>query len=120
MTAILTITNKHVPSCGNPPKINPEGKRISYFQNQHGEQWFFISDDESQSGILTGGEVNWTEHLITWDAPLPDIILSTAETYWLYGCMFALFKKTNSEIMQRLTEGKEAHLDALKSKAKKK
>ena len=103
--AIITITNKHLPSCGTPPQIDPEGKRVSYFQNQHGEQWFFISDDESQTGVLTGGDVDWTEHVITWDSPLPKISLNMAETHWLYGCIAALFwKKQDNEIMLHLMD----------------
>jgi len=115
MNPILTITNRHVPSCGTPPQIDPEGKRVSYFQNQHGEQWFFISDDESQTGVLTGGDIDWTEHTITWDSPLPEISLSMAETYWLYGCLFALFQKTQPEIMQHLAEAEKNRPEAIKA-----
>ena len=115
MNPILTITNRHVPSCGTPPQIDPEGKRVSYFQNQHGEQWFFISDDESQTGVLTGGDIDWTKHTITWDSPLPEISLSMAETYWLYGCLFALFEKMQPEIMQHLAEVEKNWSEAIKA-----
>lgn len=118
MNPILTVNNIHDPSCGTPPQINNEGKRVSYFQNQYGEQWFFISDDDAQTGVLTGGEVNWTEHTITWESPLPEITLNMAETYWLYGCMMALFRKTEPEIMKKLGEAEKERSEAVRATIK--
>lgn len=112
-TPILTITNHHIPSCGTPLQLSEAGRRISYYQNQHGEQWFFISDDVTQTGLLTGGDVDWTEHAITWDKPLPKINLDPAETAWLYSCILALFKKMQPEIQKRIADaGQEHHSDS--------
>lgn len=116
---ILTIKNQHIAESGTPPKIDTIGKRVSYFQNQFGEQWFFVSCDSSQTGVLTGGEVEWTEHSISWDKLLPEFSLDAAETFWLYGCIYALFRKEQPEIQARIDEAEKQRAKAVDQRGRK-
>lgn len=59
---VITVHNKQVESCGEPPNIvskSGDGKYIGYFENQHGEQVTLVYDFEKKLGILRMGDAVW-------------------------------------------------------------
>lgn len=56
---ILAIGNHHA---GPVPDLRARAEGagyVSYYENQHGEQWIFIRDKDAGSGTLYGGDIGW-------------------------------------------------------------
>ncbi len=88
---ILTIYNNHVPSCGEPPSIDnaDRNKYYGYFQNEHGEQWLFTYDHETETGTLRGGDADWNRIYRVTNGQAPELILNATERQWLLACWAA-------------------------------
>jgi hypothetical protein len=57
---ILSISNRHVESCGNPPVIEHNANTyIGYFQNMLGEQWILVHNRETGNTTVRGGDAGW-------------------------------------------------------------
>ena len=86
---VFTAINKHHENCGVPPAItnDAKGHYYGYFENSLGEQWLFIYDFESDTGLLYGGDIGW-------DNPIKDntggYVLSSDELAWYAACWKAV------------------------------
>ncbi len=86
---VFTAINKHHENCGVPPAIKNDvkGHYYGYFENRLGEQWLFIYDFKSDTGLLYGGDIGW-------DKPVKDNIgghvLSSEELAWYAACWKAV------------------------------
>jgi hypothetical protein len=57
---VLLIYNQHSADSGLPHyRANTDGKYYGYFANEFGEQWVFVFDFETRSGLLYGSDVGW-------------------------------------------------------------
>ena len=101
---IFIAYNRHVPSCGQPPRIDTQdGDYHSYFENEHGEQWLFVYDRKAGTATLRGGDIGWDDpktmskpdHLDDededdFDLMLEiDVLLAPTEIAWLRACWAA-------------------------------
>jgi len=91
---ILQITNHHVETTvregGAPPRIKEQpGRYIGYFENEYGEQWLFVLDHGSETGMLYGGDVGWEQGYPVVDGVADDLILNAPEIAWLQACWAA-------------------------------
>lgn len=98
---LFVAVNRHVASCGEPPHVDAggEGKYYGYFENEHGEQWVFVYDRESESGILQGGDAGWQQKFKVVGGVASGLILDGEESQWLSACWRAAtaFKEYRQE-----------------------
>lgn len=79
---VLTILNRHIEECGNPPNLGTQGCYTAYFENDYGEQLVFQYDYQTKKGTLWHGDCGW-------EVPIPvmgggtTITLSEEEKEWL-------------------------------------
>ena len=86
---ILTIKNRHIPGCGVPPTLEQTPSVwLSYFENEHGEQWLFRYDRSTQAWQVWGGDLGWN-CLLDTSGRLSDVVLGFAEQLWLQSCLVA-------------------------------
>jgi len=99
---LLTIYNNHADLC--PCVSNrdqeSENKYLSYYENEHGEQWLFIYDKEIEKGVLRGGDVGWDSVYDVGDDGSVDLVLTLQERAWLLACFktatsFKKFREKN-------------------------
>ncbi len=84
---LLTITNRHLSSCGTPIGwSNEDGRYYGYFANAHGSQWVFVYDRATQVGQLYGGDIGWEAAEAVIEGRTPNLILASAESQWLTAC----------------------------------
>lgn len=85
----LTIKNHHVESCGLPPVLaGGEGYYLSYFENEHTEQWVFVKDFASGVFYVAGGDIGWDNRLVGAEA-VGGIVLNWPERFWVLACLHA-------------------------------
>lgn len=92
MDCILEVKNKHSEDCGTPPRINSDNcSYISYFENEHGEQWILFRNKGSTEVFLRGGDCGWDRvvHVVGNEVP-KEIVLSADEKTWVFSCLLAL------------------------------
>lgn len=57
------VSNHHAASCGTPPACDdltaPEITYRSYFENEHGDQWVLLYDNDQDIVFLYGGDCGW-------------------------------------------------------------
>lgn len=86
---ILTIKNRHTPMCGTPPTLEQSPQAwLSYFENEHGEQWLFRCDRGTKAWQVWGGDLDW-DTVIDSTEPLSQVTLGAAERLWLLACFEA-------------------------------
>jgi len=84
---IFTIDNNHISSCGTIPEIDKENKYIGYFENEYGEQSFFIGDYDKKKAIIRGGDFGWeTEIEISLGMTEFNYIFNLPEILWISNC----------------------------------
>ena len=85
---LLTIRNRHSPTCGDPPIVNEEDRDtcIGYFENQYGEQWVFTCNRTTGEAILRGGDSGWNQLWPVVDGKVDGLILAREEKLWLEAC----------------------------------
>lgn len=93
----LTVTNRHIAGCGNPPAlVAGEKEYTSYFEN--GEQAVFRYD-KAGGGYVVMGDAGWDRRYpvtlidAVWGgqiAVIPDLILSACEQTWVAACLNAV------------------------------
>ncbi len=91
MGNILTIKNKHVKSCGIAPQFNSEALLWkSYFENELGEQFFFIIRKQGpappRQALVYAGDIGWTE---PFDPTKEFPMLHSNERLWITACLAA-------------------------------
>ncbi len=84
---LLTLTNRHLASCGTPIGWSNEDDRYyGYFANAYGDQWVFVYDRTAQVGHLYGGDIGWDAAEPVLDGKTPHVFLSPMEAQWLMAC----------------------------------
>src|SRR6266545_3115667 len=62
---------------------------IHNFHNPHyGEQWVFVYDYDSETGIVRGGDAGWENIYSVVDGRARGLSLSVEEKVWLYICWY--------------------------------
>ena len=84
----LTVKNVHSENCGQPPTFESGQGYLSYFENEHGEQWVFALDRESGVFFLCGGDLGWESRQIGEDG-LRNLVLNLPERLWVLACLQA-------------------------------
>ncbi len=88
MEAFLRVYNAHSESCGTPPTFESGDGYLSYFENEHGEQWVFAMDRESGVFFLCGGDIGWESRQVGDDG-LKSLVLSLPERMCVLACLQA-------------------------------
>jgi hypothetical protein len=91
---LLTVFNTHAASCGEPPDETNElsGRYVGYFQNEHGDQWLFMSDPETGTATLRSGDAGWdTTYTLRGPEDLP-ASMTDSERAWVLACLQAAHK----------------------------
>ncbi|MFC5046525.1 hypothetical protein ACFSTE_03115 [Aquimarina hainanensis] len=84
---VFTIENNHIDSSGKIPKIDKKNKYIGYYENEHGEQFFFIGNYETKKAVIRGGDFGWEKEIeIYLGMPKFDLIFSNSEIIWISSC----------------------------------
>lgn len=89
---LLVIHNVHFPNCGEPPsfEVTPETAGYhGYFENEHGEQWVFVYDYDSETGTVRGGDAGWEDVYAVVDGCAKNLIVGAEEQMWLDACWAA-------------------------------
>jgi hypothetical protein len=75
---------------GNPFELGPgQNRYLSYFENEHGEDWIFGLDSEKRP-FITGLDIDWEiVYIPAGSTPDPGIILNKSEQLWLAACWTA-------------------------------
>lgn len=75
---------------GEPFELGPgENRYLSYFENEHGEDWIFGLDSQKRA-FITGNDIDWEIICIpSGSTPNPGIILNNSEQLWLKACWAA-------------------------------
>lgn len=99
---VCTIRNNHSEDSGHPPEIQFEDyDYVSYFENAHGEQSFFLYDADTEEIIVYLADAGWNNPQVLpakWvvNNTLPDqefemgILPSSSEKMWLKACKEAV------------------------------
>lgn len=100
---IISIPNKHGESCGEPPKLEfGDYDYVSYFENEYGEQSFFLYNSENGVIYVFMGDIEWENRK---EIPIEDVlqpensqleseyILNEAERDWLLACKKAIMPR---------------------------
>lgn len=104
---LLEIRNRHGKGCGKPPSFPTTDPKIylGYYENEHGEQWVFTYNRETQEALLTGGDVGWETYKI--EGNTVGVILNAGERSWLQSCLEAATAFSNvalSDVAATLTK----------------
>jgi hypothetical protein len=84
---ILKIYNQHSENCGKPPlTTNDDSQYIGYFANEHGEQWVFVYDYETDQAEVFGGDAGWDQHYGVNDGIPAKLVMNKFERQWLAAC----------------------------------
>jgi hypothetical protein len=84
---ILRIHNQHSENCGKPPLITNDGNQyIGYFVNEHGEQWVFVYDYETDQAVVFGGDAGWDQRYDVSDGMAFKLVMNKFEQQWLAAC----------------------------------
>src|SRR5262249_11438080 len=51
--------SKAAPDAPDFSKIIERGDYVSYFENEHGEQWVFVRKHGAERGVVYGGDIDW-------------------------------------------------------------
>jgi hypothetical protein len=89
----LVVYNNHIANRGEPPSyvVNLDTKEyFGYFENEHGEQWVFIYDYDTETGTVRGGDAGWEVVYPVVEGRTPDLILGREEQAWLLACWEAV------------------------------
>ena len=84
----LSVTNHHHESCGEPPAFESGSSYLSYFENEHGEQWVFSCDRESGVFFICGGDIQWGNRRVGVKEMEP-LLLTEPERFWVWACLGA-------------------------------
>lgn len=92
-TAIFTVTNHHVASCGRPPQIDGDRDVYhGYFENRYGEQ-FLLEIPHPQAGnarpvgTLWCGDAGWEHpYQVVEGIAVGGLIMGPEEIAWLQAC----------------------------------
>ena len=92
---LLTLRNRHNPTCGDPPIVDDVtgDQYIGYFENSYGEQWIFTLNRESGRAVLRGGDVGWNNKYEVIDGRVDELVLNNEELLWLQACWFVARKR---------------------------
>jgi hypothetical protein len=105
---VLTIINKHIKECGEPPNLfTSPNCYIGYFENQHGEQLVYQYNRDTKQGRLWHGDCRWAKIIEVVDGyPLSMgkiVTLSEEELAWLYiVCKMARSAKLSKKFMKEI------------------
>jgi hypothetical protein len=92
---VLTIQNKHLKECGQPPNLINKDCYIGYFENDYGEQLVFKFDYTKKHCTLYHGDCGWDNPIILQGQPIRkkffnivpskenSIVISDEEYEWL-------------------------------------
>jgi hypothetical protein len=98
-TAAFKVANLHYASCGKPPKIDADGRYVSYFENRYGEQWVLIGSEDRTSAEIRGGDIGWDRVVVvSIEKPFPDIVLNEDEIMWMVACLAAMSGKSFNDV----------------------
>lgn len=88
---LIKIPNHHAASCGAPQTVNGDDSHlyIGYFENEHGEQWIFTRDRQTDVATLRGGDIGWSTAIDVTNGPSTEWALSRSELAWLQTCLAA-------------------------------
>ena len=85
MNTVLTVTNRHVASCGEAPDLtDDQSGYTSYFEGLSGDQWVYTVRDGVES--LYGGDIQWDE---PWSGAGGGLGMDPSERLWLHACRLA-------------------------------
>ena len=102
---VFTIKNHHVEDCGEPPKLDFNNKYLGYYENEFGEQFFFIGDYAERKAIIRGGDIGWeTEVEIHLEMEASEIMFSKDELVWMAHCYSTMTRTDFEKIYQVLVE----------------
>ena len=74
-----------------PSSVNRDETRlyIGYFENDHGEQWFFTRDRKTGIATLRGGDIGWNTAIDVTKGTSTEWVLNQSEFAWLQACLAA-------------------------------
>jgi len=102
---IFTINNNHIASCGTIPEIDKENKYLGYFENEDGEQSFFIGDYDKKKAVIRGGDFGWeTEIEISLGMTEFKYIFSLSEIIWISNCFTTMTKGDCMKIFKEFND----------------
>lgn len=58
-STLLTIRNRHGKPAPDLDGIVGHGHYVSYFENEHGEQWVFLRHQDAERATVYGGDNGW-------------------------------------------------------------
>jgi len=77
---VFAAHNTHDERCGSPPRLRntaEPGLYHGYFENRHGEQFVFVFDRSTGTGMVTGGDLGWDDPKAFTLALLDEALRST-------------------------------------------
>ena len=91
-SVVFRSVNWHALSCGVPPDIenSDPDNYCGYFENEHGEQWVFFYDSESNLAQIWSGDCGWETPFEVRNGEVDDLILNEPERLWLAACWMAV------------------------------
>jgi hypothetical protein len=103
---LLLVHNHHIDDCGPPPEVVADGLYVSYFTNNHGEQWVFVGDRAAGTATVYGGDIGWRDPVIVAPNQLLefDPLLNGAEQYWLIACLAAFRREQPEQVLMTWPE----------------
>ena len=54
----------------------------SQYENEYGELWVFVYDDSTNTGILTGSDMDWQDYPVV-DGKVIGLLFNDGELVWL-------------------------------------
>lgn len=109
---ICTIVNNHIEGCGQPPQFDLDDfAYVSYFENAHGEQSFFLYDADNDEVVVYLADAGWdnpqildSRLLVENTSPSKDIDVGimpdSDEKLWLKACKSAVKSRISYNLDQ--------------------
>ena len=83
---MFKVSNHHIPSAGEMPDFDGDDEKYyGYHVNQHGEQWVFVYDRESDKWEVRAGDLDWST-VVDIDT-LGNFVVGLDELLWLDSCL---------------------------------
>lgn len=77
---VFAAHNTQDERCGSPPRLRNTAKPglyHGYFENRHGEQFVFVFDRATGTGMVSGGDLGWDDPKVFTLALLDEVLRST-------------------------------------------
>lgn len=105
---VFQALNDHADGCGPPPSFsNRDGNKYhGYFKNQFGEQFVFVYNRDTGTGVLYGGDCDWKTEMPVAEMPYEEVVTRMIEKSGLPRAeVEKLFDQLPLQSMHRLPSG---------------